>query len=272
MKVQNVFRKALAIVLAFGMVFGVMQVVVPDVLAVPSDVTDHTTQPLPFTDVTPTDWFYEQVRFVFEYGLMTGTDVVTFSPGATVTRAMVVQVLYNHVGRPTAAWMHNPFADVSDGAWYRDAIVWAFNSGIAGGIGGDRFAPRDYITRAHLIIMLNNYAIFMGAELPALRDSQAFADEMDIRSYAREAIDRFFMAMIINGRPDGTFDPQGSATRAELATILSGFVLYSENLNGGGNDLDLPVPPYGFPEPLPQPEYGFPEIIQPMYGYPVCES
>jgi len=208
-----------------------------------SDDTEHASS-LPFIDVSPADWFYEQVRDVFEQGLMTGTGDTTFSPGTQVTRAMAVQVLYNRHGQPYLGGLGNPFTDVAEDAWYHDAVTWTRANGIVEGFGDGTFAPDAYITRAHLVVLLNNYARAVGLVLPPQRESQTFADDMDIRNYAKEAVNRFFRAMIINGRPDGTFDPQGNATRAELATMLSRFVRY-------GGDTLPPVPPPGA-------EYGFP--------------
>jgi len=222
-----------------------------------------SASPLPFTDVDPADWFYEQVRDVFEQGLMRGTDDMTFSPDMSVTRAMAVQVIFNLNGEPgMPSWITNPFTDVAEGAWYHDAVVWAAAQDIVRGFGDGTFAPGDYITRAHLTIMLNRYADFASLTLPPRRDSQPFTDYMDIRNYAKEAIDRFFRGMVINGRPDGSFDPQGNATRAELATMLSQFVRYSESI------AVVTPPPYGVfppspmpsPEPPPMPEYGFPHL------------
>jgi hypothetical protein len=212
---------------------------------------------------------------------------------------MVVQVLYNYENRPDVAGMVNPFTDVAEGAWYHDAVVWAAANGLVSGVSASLFAPDSYITRAHVMIILNNYAEFAKFELPALRNSQLFTDDIDVRDYAREAIDRFFRAMIIHGRPDGSFEPQGNVTRGELAGILSGFVIYSENLAAGGYDNDndalyepetrrdprpskqLPIPPYGYvdepdaDEQVPMPPYGHPPpygYVHPAYGIPGCIS
>jgi len=266
-------RKIAKTALVFVVLFGVLLLSLPYGVSVSPDVAENV--PLPFLDVDPGDWFYEQVRSVFEQGLMTGTGAVTFNPNTRVTRAMAVQVLYNQHGAPDVSGMENPFTDVAEDAWYRDAVVWAVGNGIAWGFEDGTFAPGDLITRAHLTMFLNNYASFARRGLPPRRESQVFADYMDIRNYAKEAIDRFFRAMVINGRPDGSFDPQGHATRAELATMLSQFIRYSENWLGSG----VPMPPYGVfpypppppafptglgppvpdpPDPPPAPEYGFP--------------
>jgi len=257
----------------------------PNAVAVSSDDVDHAV-PLPFTDVSPENWFYEQVRSVFEQGLMTGTGELEFSPNMRVTRAMVVQVLYNRNDRPNITGFVNPFTDVAVGAWYHDAVVWAVTRNVVHGLGDGTFAPGDDITRAHLTVILNNYAGFARLELPPRRDSQPFADYMDIRNYAKEAIDRFFRAGIINGTPYGKFYPQGNATRAEFATMLSQFVRYSENLPGGGGG-DFAAPPYGYvqtpdgwkpippdpptepPKPQPEPP-GDDNYAVPPYGVPCC--
>lgn len=244
MKMHSCFPKLLAIVVILSMSFTLLSSVVR---------ATANEQPLPFVDVNPHDWFYSQVRDMFEQGIMTGTAAETFHPNQNATRAMVAQVLYNYAGRPPVSGFENPFTDVSADAWYHDAVVWASWRGIVSGFGDGTFAPGDDITRAHLTILLHNYTRSWDGGLPTLRPAPSFIDDADIRNYAREAIDRFFQAMLINGRPDGSFDPQGSATRAELATMLSGFVQIS------GARPTPPVPPYGvFPSPPPpMPEYGF---------------
>lgn len=246
-----------------------MLVNLPNIYALASDVT------LPFTDVTTDDWFFEEVQYIYEQGIMSGTSNQTFSPNANVTRAMAVQVIYNHAGRPSILNLENNFSDVYPGSWYHDAVVWARFYGIVSGFSDDIFAPFEYITRAHLTIMLNNYANAFGIPLPSVRDSIIFADNMDIHNYAREAIDRFFRAMIINGRSDGSFDPHGNATRAELATMLFGFVTFSENLDDFWDNGGYAVPDYGFfdDEPIIQPEYGiYDDHVVPPYGLPPQDS
>ena len=180
----------------------------------------------PFVDVSERNWFFNHVAYVYTHGLMTGMGTIpmTFAPNSHITRAMAVQVLYNMEGRPSVAGLTNPFIDVANGTWYRDAVVWAAHNGIVTGFGDGRFAPRDNITRSHLAIILNNYSNFAEMNLPILRGNPAFNDAANIRAYAREPVTRFYRALIINGRPDGRFDPQGNATRAELAAMLHNFL------------------------------------------------
>jgi len=269
---QNLSHKLLAVIMTLSMSLTAISMVI---YAVADD------QSLPFSDVGLNDWFFEQVQHVFEEGIMTGTDNETFSPHLNVTNAMFVQILYNHAGRPEVMGLITRFTDVASDVWYHDAVVWAVHQRII----DDRFGlfgPNVYITRSSLVIMLNAYANAMDLELPATRNSAVFVDDADIRNYAKEAIDRFFRAMIINGRPDGRFDPHANTTRAELAAMLSGFVLYSENaVNGydyydyavpeyGVYNYDYDVPLYGIPcdEPINMPDYGFfyDDYVTPEYG------
>ena len=268
--IQLIFCKIAKRVLALILLSGVIIMSSPYAVSVsPFGERDAS---LPFNDVSPTDWFYEQVRDAFEQNLMVGVGDGRFNPGGRVTRAMAVQVIYNHSGQPdTASFSPPPFADVAEDAWYYDAAAWAWRYGIVRGFGDGTFAPGAHITRAHLVVLLNNYARHANLELPPQRDSRPFVDDIDIRNYAKEAIDRFFRAMVINGRPDGRFDPQGNATRAELATMLSQFVKYSED--------GIPAqPPYGFPcDDWSIPAYGTPEppggddFVMPDYGFPCFE-
>ena len=197
----------------------------PGPIPVPDPIADPAPFTNPFVDVHERDWFFDYVMYVYAQGLMTGMDTtpMTFAPNAHMTRAMTVQVLYNMEGRPSVAGLPNPFTDVAQDAWYRDAVVWAANNGVVVGFGGGIFAPGNNITRAHLTLILSNYSDFAGITLPLIREYQAFTDDSDIRYYAREAVERLFRAAVINGRPDGSFDPQGNATRAELATMMHNF-------------------------------------------------
>ena len=137
---------------------------------------------------------------------------------------MVVTVLYRIAGSPDVSGLANPFSDVADGLWYKNAVIWAADRGIVSGIGGGLFAPERNITRQDLTVMLNNYAVRMGLALLETRGYDGFVDHADIANYALEAIERFFKIGIVNGKPGGIFDPQGEATRAELATMLNGFM------------------------------------------------
>ena len=188
----------------------------------------------PFEDISADAWYYDYVGYAYINGLMTGTSTepMLFAPQMTVTRGMIVTVLYrlaekNRIededGEDEGAGSNSQFADVPEGAWYYDAVTWAAANGIANGIGGGMFAPAASITRQDLATMLDNYASRMGIALPETAEYQGFLDEADIADYAKEAIGRLFAAGVISGRPGNVFGPQGEATRAELAAMLSRF-------------------------------------------------
>lgn len=174
----------------------------------------------PFGDVNPDDWFFEAVMYLFGREIMAGTAPGRFDPHVNITRGMVAQVLYNLEGRPDVTGMPNQFNDVLPGIWYTDAVIWADAHNVMIGFGDDTFRPSDHITRAHLVLSLSRYADFAGIELPFLLAYTGFADSADVRSYAVEAIERFYESMLIIGRPQNIFDPQGYATRAEMALML----------------------------------------------------
>jgi hypothetical protein len=146
----------------------------------------------------------------------------------TLTRGMVVTVLYRIEGSPDVSGLTNPFSDVAAGRYYTDAVIWAASNGIINGMGGGRFGPDIDITRQDLATILDRYATFAEMTLPEVRAYPGFNDDADIANYAREALERFFKAGIINGRPGNRFDPRGTATRAELATMLMNFLETAE--------------------------------------------
>lgn len=183
---------------------------------------------LPFLDVSTEDWFYHFVVFMYTHGIMTGMseNPRLFSPKENITRAMVVQALHNIECNPIVYSPHS-FTDVLAGAWYYDAVKWAYYEGIVAGFGDGTFRPGDYVTRAHLAIILNNYIGRIDIELPILVVYHGFADSADVRNYAREAVKRFFRALVIINQEGNIFDPQGNVTRAELTAILYRLLAHS---------------------------------------------
>ena len=190
----------------------------------------NTTSPprriIPFIDVFESDWFVDAVMCAYERDLMIGTSTepMMFSPNMELTRGMAATVPYRHAGRPDAIGFINPFTDVPANKWFTEAVVWAANYGIVLGFGDGRFAPCDIVTRQDLAAILNRYVVFAGIELPVIRDYTGFNDDADIANYAKEAVEKFFRAGIINGKPGNMFDPQGYTTRAEFATIIMNFL------------------------------------------------
>ena len=180
-----------------------------------------------FDDVNPGHWFFTAVTTVTTRGLFQGTGNRQFSPDATMTRAMFVQVLANLDGAVTTSAQASPFPDVSTGAWYAGAVNWAYSLGITN-TRGNYFAPNDSITREEIAFMLHNYVSVRRVVLPS-QPQNAFADRWAISPWATDAVFAMQNAGIISGRPGGNFDPTASATRAEVASIFSQFLQVAGN-------------------------------------------
>ena len=176
-----------------------------------SDPTPSTG--LPFYDVKSDDWFVNDVAYCYKAGLMTGMSQTLFGPNDTTTRAQFATVLYRMAGSP-AVTASNPFSDCK-GHWAEKAITWAYQKGVVTGVSSSSFAPDDRITREQMVTMLFRYS---GASAPS--GSLSFTDAYRISAYARPAVIWAVQNNIVGGMPDGTFNPQGYATRAQLAKVL----------------------------------------------------
>ena len=177
----------------------------------------------PFTDVNTTDWFYNDVMFVYEKGLMLGTSKTTFSPYGTATRGMMATILWRMEGSP-APKGGNGFSDVDAGKWYADAITWTSENGIFAGYGKDKFGPDDPITREQLAAIFYRYADYKGYGTSVKGNLSKFKDADKISDYAETAMQWAVGSGLIKGRDDGSLDPQGTATRAEIAAMLHRFI------------------------------------------------
>jgi len=182
-----------------------------------------TNREFPFIDVTQSDWYYSSVRTVWENSLMQGTANNLFSPNQSMTRAMFVQVLANLHGVSITEFSSSSFSDVSRDVWYFGAVEWAYHMGIVQGIGNREFAPNNNITREEMAVMLYRYSKVVGIEFSEDTVTE-FIDNALISNWAIEAVNTMQKAGIISGRTDGNFDPPGTATRAEVATIFSRFL------------------------------------------------
>lgn len=176
---------------------------------------------LPFTDVTTSDWFYDAVAYVYDNSLMTGTSATTFSPNATTTRGMIVTILHRLEGSPAAE--ASGFADVESGAWYQEAVDWAAANGIVNGTSQTTFAPTSPITREQMAAILYRYAAYKGYDVSQLADLNRFSDSSAVSTYAADALAWSNAAGLITGVTDTSLSPQGSAVRAQAATILMRF-------------------------------------------------
>lgn len=183
---------------------------------------------LPFTDVNEGDWFYDKVAYVYHHKLMTGTSETTFEPNATLTRAMMVQILYNKEGRPAATTNGNPYTDVPKDQWYYNAVQWAYENRITSGTSETTFEPNSEVTREQFARFMYNYA-----GNPAVSGKLDFVDADQVSDWAYDAMVWANQNNIILGKKksDGSvvLDPRGNATRAEAATILMGYCKAQEN-------------------------------------------
>ena len=177
----------------------------------------------PFTDVTEgDDWFYDAVAYVYENGIMAGTDETTFEPTMELDRAMAAQLFYNLEGKPTVTG-DSTFTDVTSGHWAVDAITWAAQNDIVAGIGGGLYDPDSNVTREQFAVMLYKYAKYKGYDLTATGDLTQFPDAGSISSWAETALSWANGNGLINGHENGTIDPKGSTIRAQAASIMANF-------------------------------------------------
>jgi hypothetical protein len=179
-----------------------------------------------FSDIHPSDWYVDCVQFVYDNGLMNGTSKTTFAPQATLNRAMVAQVLYNYdkrVDSPYRATNGKTFKDVSKSDWFYDAIQWASANGIASGVGDGYFEPNTPVTREQVAQFLYNYN-----GKPSVSGNLPFSDADKVSGWAKNAMLWAYQNKIINGTTssDGglVLDPQGGATRAQAAAILTNYM------------------------------------------------
>ena len=177
----------------------------------------------PFRDISEDDWFYEDVLFAHEEGLLTGTAKRTFSPYANTTRAMMATVLWRMDGEPEAK-ADSRFTDVAGGQWYSEAVAWADENGIVKGYGTGAFGTNDAVTREQFAAMLYRYAQYSGRVIQTGNDLTDFKDAARVSSWAQDAMLWAVHNGIITGKPGKLLDPQGTATRAEIAAMLRRFV------------------------------------------------
>ena len=186
-----------------------------------ADYTKETGAFLPFVDVT-NHWAYTDIKRVYNRGWMVGESATIFAPDQDLTRAMLAVILYAMAGEPevTAA---NPFSDVPAGEWYTDAIIWAAANGIVVGCGDGTFRPEMAVTRAQAAVMLCGYAAFAGRDVTVRADLSAFGDAADIPAWAQAEMQWANAEKLILGRDGKLLAPNAAATRAEMASILSGY-------------------------------------------------
>ena len=221
----------------------------------------------PFTDVSEKDWFYGDVMFVYENGLMLGTSKTLFSPHGTATRGMMATILWRMEGSP-APKGKNSFTDVEAGKWYADAITWAAENGIFAGYGKDKFGPDDPITREQLAAIFYRYADYKGYDLTVKGNPDTFKDADKITDYAKTAMQWTVSSRLMKGKSGNLLDPQGTATRAEIAAMLHRFIEKYELVQG-----KAPGGLMGWIDPkrLQIPKTGDSSVLG-LWGFSLCTS
>ena len=173
-----------------------------------------------FTDVPANHWAKAAIQYVYDNGLMTGVSDTAFAPEATTTRAMIVSMLARMENVTSAA--DAGFTDVAAGDWYATAVNWAASVGITSGTGDGNFSPNTAITREQLAAILMNYAAYKGEDVSNRADLTSYTDQPS--TWAKEAISWSVAEGLLTGVTADTLQPQGAATRAQVAAILQRFL------------------------------------------------
>jgi hypothetical protein len=188
----------------------------------------------PFTDIAKGEWFYKAARYAYSNTLITGTTDTTFAPQTTLTRAMLATILYRNAavgdGVHTVPPPETTFTDVASGQWYTPAIAWASSNNLITGIGNNKFAPDDPITREQFATLLYRYTQWsVGGGVPDAPPSEnanlsAYTDAETISDWAQEAMSWAYATGLVTGRTPTTLAPQIPATRAEAAMLLQRYL------------------------------------------------
>ena len=176
---------------------------------------------LPFNDVSYGDWYYDAVQFVYSKGIMDGVDYYKFAPNGTITRGMILTMLWRMAGEPFEMPVTS-FTDVEIGRYYTTAVAWACRNGIADGMGESTFGPNDAITREELVTLMYRYAQYFGHSCIGT-SIEGFADAGSVSSYAYNAMCWAYKAGVVTGTTGSRLNPQGTASRAEAAQMIMSF-------------------------------------------------
>lgn len=196
-------------------------------MTIPADymTNKQTSSALPFVDVPDGVWYYDDLKYAYDKGLINGTGANTFTPVGEVSRGQAVTVLYRLAGQPSVKGMTCPFTDLK-GEWSKDAVIWAYNCGIAKGLSETQFGEDESVTREQLAAFMLRYAdtlVYGGSITVPEAYTASFKDASSVSDYANEAMLWANGAGIINGKPDGTLDPTGTATRDQFACMTARF-------------------------------------------------
>ena len=196
-----------------------------------SKVNPNTGVGNPFTDVKESDWFFDDVMFVYTNNLMVGTTNTTFSPNDTTTRAMVATILWRMEGSPQVTGSSG-FTDVPEGKYYTDAITWAKQNNLVNGYSDTLFGPNDPVTREQLAAFFYRYAQYKGYDTTISGSISSFQDKDKVSPWAVDAMKWAVGYGVIQGKTGNLLDPQGDATRAQLAAMLHRLIEKNELVEG----------------------------------------
>ena len=172
-----------------------------------------------FTDVEENGWYHTGVDFMVKNGFMNGVADDAFDVDGNLTRAQLVTILYRIAGEPEST-ATNPFADVADGQWYTNAVIWAYQNNVTNGVSATEFAPEENVTREQMVAFFARYAKLAGVDTTAKGDLKAFADASSVSAYAVPAMTWAVEAGLIKGVGENKLDPTGNSTRGQVATVI----------------------------------------------------
>lgn len=190
-------------------------------VALSNDTTNQETYDNPFTDVSESDWYYNDVKYVLKNNLMNGTDTSLFSPYASATRGMIVTILWRLEGEPLQG--NTAFSDVTKNDYFCNAVAWASENGIVNGYDGKTFAPNDTATREQLAVIMHRYASYKNYDLAKTAELESFKDATLISDYAVESIKWAVANNIISGTSDTSISPKDFVQRCQISAILKRF-------------------------------------------------
>lgn len=192
----------------------------PDQYVTVSGIFSLISSGLPFVDVNSGAWYYDAVSFVYNKGIMNGVTSTTFEPNSTITRGMVVTMLWRMAGEPYVSG--GSFSDVASGRYYSTAVAWAAKNGIVDGYSSTVFGVNDPVTREQFATILYRYAKYMGYSTTG-SSLTGYYDANSVSSWARDAMGWAVKNGIITGSGNSRLNPTGTASRAEVAQMFMSF-------------------------------------------------
>jgi len=179
----------------------------------------------PFKDISTNDWFYDAVMYVYRNGLMVGMSDIEFGANVELSRGMMMQILYNHAGKPDASGVRNPFKDISKNMWYTDAVKWASGGRITNGYGDGTFGANDPVTNEQLAKFIHNMQAAKDRKPPDITTGRQFIDRGEISAWAEDAVGTLLNQGILQDIQGNYFNPQKPATRAIVASMLYRYLM-----------------------------------------------